>query len=66
VGNPDADEAAQLAIESGAEVAIPMRYDMFAGNAGDPKRMVTAVRHLGDGVRVVVPDRGRPFVYARP
>jgi L-ascorbate metabolism protein UlaG (beta-lactamase superfamily) len=63
VGNLDEDEAAQLAIESGAEVAIPMHYDMFAGNPGDPARMVAAVERLGDGVRVVVPARSRPFVY---
>jgi L-ascorbate 6-phosphate lactonase len=66
VGNMDADEAAQLAIESGAEVAIPMHYDMFAGNPGDPARMVAAVERLGGGVKVVVPAHGRPFVYTRP
>ena len=66
VGNLDAEESAQLAIESGAEVAIPMHYDMFAGNPGDPARVVAAVERLGGGVRVVVPDRARPFVYTRP
>jgi L-ascorbate metabolism protein UlaG (beta-lactamase superfamily) len=66
VGNMDAEEAAELAIASGAEVAIPMHYDMFDGNPGDPARMVAAVRRLGGAVSVLVPAHGRPFVYARP
>jgi len=66
VGNMDADEAAELAIASGAEVAIPMHYDMFDGNPGDPARMVAAVRRLGGAVSVLVPAHGRPYVYARP
>jgi L-ascorbate metabolism protein UlaG (beta-lactamase superfamily) len=66
VGNLNADEAAELAIASGAQVAVPMHYDMFAGNPGDPARMVAAVQRLGGEVTVVVPARGRPFVYTRP
>jgi L-ascorbate 6-phosphate lactonase len=66
VGNMDADEAAALAIQAGVEVAIPMHYDMFAANPGDPAGMVAAVRRLGGGVNVVVPARGHPFMYMRP
>ncbi len=66
VGNMDADEAAALAIQAGVDVAIPMHYDMFAANPGDPARMVAAVQRLGGGVNVVVPARGHPFVYRRP
>jgi L-ascorbate metabolism protein UlaG (beta-lactamase superfamily) len=66
VGNMDADEAAVLAIQAEVDVAIPMHYDMFAANPGDPARMVAAVERLGGGVNVVVPARGRPFVYTRP
>jgi len=66
VGNMDADEAAGLAIASGAQVAIPMHYDMFEGNPGDPALMVAAVRRLGGAVSVLVPAHGRPWVYARP
>ena len=66
VGNMDADEAAALAIEAGVDVAIPMHYDMFAANPGDPARMVAAVQRFGGGVNVVVPARGHPFVYTRP
>ena len=66
VGNMDADEAAALAIEAGVDVAIPMHYDMFAVNPGDPARMVAAVQRVGGGVNVVVPVRGHPFVYTRP
>jgi len=66
VGNMDADEAAALAIEAGVDVAIPMHYDMFAANPGDPARMVAAVQRFGGGVNVVVPARGHPFAYTRP
>jgi L-ascorbate 6-phosphate lactonase len=66
VGNLNEGEAAELAIASGAAVAVPMHYDMFAGNPGDPARMVDAVQRLDGDVTVVVPARGRPFVYTRP
>jgi L-ascorbate 6-phosphate lactonase len=65
VGNMDAEEAAALAIDARVEVVIPMHYDMFAANPGDPARLVAAVARAGGGVTVVVPARGRPFVYAR-
>jgi len=42
-----------------------MHYDMFAGNPGDPARMVAAVQRLGGEVTVMVPARGRAFVYTR-
>jgi L-ascorbate 6-phosphate lactonase len=65
VGNMNEEEAAALAIDARVEVVIPMHYDMFAANPGDPARLVTAVERAGGGVTVVVPARGRPFVYAR-
>jgi L-ascorbate 6-phosphate lactonase len=65
VGNLDAEEAAALAIDAEVDVVIPMHYDMFAANPGDPSRLVSAVERAGGGVTVVVPARGRPFVYSR-
>ena len=64
VGNMDADEAAAIAIEAGVDVAIPMHYDMFAANPGDPARFVAALQGAGASVNVVVLAHGRPFTYA--
>jgi L-ascorbate 6-phosphate lactonase len=58
VGNLDAYEAAQLAAEIGADVAIPMHWDMFAANPGDPAAFVRASR-----TTVMVPRHARPLVY---
>jgi L-ascorbate metabolism protein UlaG (beta-lactamase superfamily) len=65
-GNLDAEEAARLAIEAAVDVVVPMHYDMFIANPGDPARLVEAVQRAGGGVSVLVPARGRPFVYSRP
>ena len=66
VGNLDADEAAALAVEAGVDVVVPMYYDMFPANLGDPAALVSTVERAGSNVTVVVPARGRPFVYTRP
>ncbi len=70
VGNLDAEEAARLALDAGADVAVPMHYDMFAANPGDPAELVAAITRIGDqgvgAVSVMVPARGRTFVYTRP
>jgi L-ascorbate metabolism protein UlaG (beta-lactamase superfamily) len=62
VGNLDADEAVDLATRAGIRTLIPMHYDMFAGNLGDPARVVTAVQPRGLELQVVVPDLGRPLL----
>jgi L-ascorbate 6-phosphate lactonase len=61
VGNMDAREAAQLAHEIGADAAVPLHWDMFASNPGDPAAFVAAAR-----TTVIVPQRDRPFVYTAP
>ena len=65
VGNLDAGEAAELAIDADVDAVVPMHYDMFAENPGDPALLVSAVQRLGGEVTVVVPARGRPFIYSR-
>jgi L-ascorbate metabolism protein UlaG (beta-lactamase superfamily) len=57
----DAAEAAQLAYGIGADAAVPMHWDMFASNPGDPAAFVSAAR-----TTVIVPERVRPFVYTAP
>jgi L-ascorbate metabolism protein UlaG (beta-lactamase superfamily) len=61
VGNLDAQEAAQLAADIGADAAVPMHWDMFAWNPGDPGAFVAASQ-----TTVIVPQHGRPFVYTMP
>ena len=61
VGNLDAQEAAQLAADIGVDAAIPMHWDMFASNPGDPAAFVAASR-----TPVIVLQHARPFVYTMP
>ncbi len=66
VGNLDSAEAADLADEVGADLVMPMHYDMFAANPGFPEQFVAAVQGRGGRAHVVVPARGRPLVYTKP
>jgi L-ascorbate 6-phosphate lactonase len=61
VGNMDAREAAQLARDIGADAVVPLHWDMFAGNPGDPAEFVAAAQ-----TTVIVPRHSRPFVYTVP
>ena len=61
VGNLDAVEAADLAHELGADAVVPLHWDMFAANPGDPAHLVSAAR-----TTVVAPVRLRTFVYSAP
>lgn len=58
VGNMNEQEAAQLARDIGADAVVPMHWDMFAGNPGDPAAFVAAAE-----TTVIVLQRLRPFVY---
>lgn len=62
VGNMDEREAAHLARAIGAEILVPLHYDMFAANLGDPGGMVRYVQERKLPVHVVVPTVGRPIV----
>ena len=61
VGNMDEREAAQLALDIGVDAVMPLHWDMFAANPGDPAAFVAAA-----GTTVIVPQRLRPFVYTAP
>jgi L-ascorbate metabolism protein UlaG (beta-lactamase superfamily) len=63
VGNLDEVEAAHLAADAAADLLVPMHYDMFEANPGFPERVVETVRSEELAVSVLVPERGRVFVY---
>lgn len=64
VGNLAEREAAWLAAAIGAEVVLPMHYDLFARNRGYPEWLVESVSHDHPGPHVMVPTRERPFAWA--
>jgi L-ascorbate metabolism protein UlaG (beta-lactamase superfamily) len=61
VGNLDAREAAELARDIGADAAVPIHWDMFAGNPGDPAAFVASAQ-----TTVIVLRHTQPFVYTAP
>jgi L-ascorbate metabolism protein UlaG (beta-lactamase superfamily) len=63
VGNLSEREAAWLASAIGAEVVLPMHYDVFARNRGYPEWLVESVLRDAPDVHVLVPTREAPFVW---
>jgi L-ascorbate metabolism protein UlaG (beta-lactamase superfamily) len=63
VGNLSEREAAWLASAIGAEVVLPMHYDVFARNRGYPEWLVESVSRDHPGTHVVVPTREEPFAW---
>jgi L-ascorbate metabolism protein UlaG (beta-lactamase superfamily) len=66
VGNLDEEEAAQLAAAIGADLLVPMHYDMFAWNPGSPERLVELARTRHPELQILVASRSRRFVYTNP
>jgi L-ascorbate metabolism protein UlaG (beta-lactamase superfamily) len=64
VGNLSEREAAWLAGAIGAEVVLPMHYDLFARNRGYPEWLVESVARDHPGTHVLVPTREVPFVWS--
>ena len=52
-GNLTGSEAAQLAFDIGARLAIPHHFDMFAFNTESPDEFVSECRRLGQACRVL-------------
>jgi L-ascorbate metabolism protein UlaG (beta-lactamase superfamily) len=65
VGNIDEREAADLAAAVGADVVIPMHYDMFAANLGRPGAFVDYVRAQHPELACYLPAHGRHFTYTK-
>jgi L-ascorbate metabolism protein UlaG (beta-lactamase superfamily) len=65
VGNMDAREAAHVAEAARVDVIIPIHWDMFEANLGDPGALVDVVLREQLDVTVLLPSRHRPFLYSR-
>lgn len=63
VGNMNYREAAELAVRIGAETAIPLHYDVFAGNAEKPGYFVDYMYEHFPEQKIHVMARGERFVY---
>jgi L-ascorbate 6-phosphate lactonase len=62
VGNLSEREAAWLAAAVGAQVVVPMHYDLFARNRGYPEWLVESLARDHPGPHALVPARDTPFV----
>jgi L-ascorbate 6-phosphate lactonase len=63
VGNMDFREAARLASDIGAQLLIPMHWELFAHNRGYPDHLVGFVAHYFPRLSVLVMGRGTMFTY---
>jgi len=63
VGNMNPREAADLTAKIGADLLVPMHYDMFVSNLGYPAHAVQMVRQYHSEVAVAVPSVQEPFGY---
>jgi L-ascorbate metabolism protein UlaG (beta-lactamase superfamily) len=64
VGNLTPREAVQLAAGAGAGLLVPMHFDMFAKNLGDPAHVVEYAARTEPDLAVLLPGRRRAFVCA--
>jgi L-ascorbate metabolism protein UlaG (beta-lactamase superfamily) len=63
VGNMDAREAARLAHDAGAQLLIPMHWELFAHNRGFPAALLDYVGSVYPELSVLVLGRGARFTY---
>jgi L-ascorbate 6-phosphate lactonase len=61
VGNMDAREAVQFAVEIGARILVPIHWDLFKSNAVRPASVVDEAMSFGPELHVVVPARYVPL-----
>ncbi len=61
-GNLDGIEAAKLAHDAGAKVAIPCHFWMFAEHNGDPAQFLEACKEYAPEVRPLLMTQGEMFV----
>lgn len=58
VGNMNAVEAAELAHASGARMTLPMHWDLFADNTGDPQHFERHAASRYPNVAIAIPTLG--------
>src|SRR5262249_57478632 len=63
VGNMDYREAARLANDIGAQVLLPMHWELFAHNRGYPGDLIAHVADNYPQLSVLVLRRGPPFSF---
>jgi L-ascorbate metabolism protein UlaG (beta-lactamase superfamily) len=66
VGNMDGHEAARIAHDIGAQVLLPMHWELFARNPGYPGELVTHVAATYPELSVLVLGHGARFTYLSP
>jgi len=66
VGNMDEREAARLAHDAGAQVLVPMHWELFPHNRGFPNDLVGYVNATYPELSVLVLGRGARFTYLPP
>src|SRR5579863_9879566 len=62
VGNLSPGDVSSLAAQAHIPMVVPMHYDMFAGNPGNPGELVTAVARAAPTTAVLVPAHRKPVV----
>jgi L-ascorbate metabolism protein UlaG (beta-lactamase superfamily) len=65
VGNMDHVEAVQLGAAIGADVLVPMHWDMFAANPGYPDKLVQLAVSDHPELTVLVLARDKVFLYTK-
>ena len=63
VGNMDVSEAARLAHDAGAQVLVPMHWELFPHNRGFPADLVGYVGSTYPDLSVLVLGRGARFTF---
>ena len=58
VGNMDVRDAVGLAVRIGAQILVPMHWDLFAGNTESPGRVADEVAETGAALHVLTLARG--------
>ncbi len=66
IGNMSATEAALLAKELGADLTVPMHYDMIKGNTASPLHFVEALWEADAAMKTALPVPGERIIYQKP
>lgn len=65
IGNMSAREAAKFSKELGADLVIPMHFDMIDGNTVNPTDFIEELWHVDSGMKFSIPALGERIIYRR-